>query len=117
MTIHDFQRRYEETLNDCGWILYLDEPGQCIEITTTNSYGEDVFYVFNNTELDDMPERLRLIADDIDIDEYVIRWLEAKHNGIQGVPGVQALVKAGEENKASLYGLSEALSKVSVETD
>jgi hypothetical protein len=48
-------------------------------------------------------------AESFDQDEHIEMWIEARHNGVRGVPSTRELVKDAEEIESMLKELSEAL--------
>lgn len=59
--------------------------------------------------LDDLPEKLADRYNDFDVEEEVKLYLEAKANGLAGVPDTVDLVDDVKEEEAILWDLSEAV--------
>lgn len=54
-------------------------------------------------------ENVKEYAESFDQDEHIEMWIEARHNGVRGVPSTRELVKDAEEIESMLKELSEAL--------
>lgn len=57
------------------------------------------------------------IYDYFDIDEHVEMWLEARQNGVAGVPSARELVEESEQIKADLDELVTTSEKIIVELE
>ena len=53
---------------------------------------------------------LQEYASDFDVDDHIEMWIEARHNGVQGVPNTRTLVEDAEAIQDMLDELAEALS-------
>ena len=62
-------------------------------------------------------DSLESYYEDFDIDEHVEMWVEARRNGISGVPSIRELVKDAEEIDAMILKLSQTLREMEVEDE
>lgn len=53
--------------------------------------------------------------EDFDIDEHIEMWVEAKKNGVSGVPSIRVLVDDAREMDAMILKLSQTLREMGVE--
>ncbi len=81
----------KKRIEDLGWRVNSDT---CIEIWTDTA-GRDVVIECNNPG--ELKETISNYRNGYDIDEEVEMFLEAKRNGLKGVPDVRTLVKDCEE--------------------
>ena len=68
-------------------------------------FGFDCFY----KDADDLETEIVKAYDDFDLDEHVEMWIEAKHNGVSGVPDVVTLVDDARDIDDMLACLHSAL--------
>lgn len=59
--------------------------------------------------MENFPDSVVECAEDFDVDEHVEMWIEAKKNGVRGVPSVSELVHDVEEIEEMLEDLAIAL--------
>ena len=71
--------------------------------------GQDVILTEFYKRFDDIPEKLYDRYEGFDIDDEVKMWLEAKDNGVAGVPDVRTLVDDAEWQESEILKLSEEL--------
>lgn len=74
----------------------------------TNRDRELNFVEFYET-LGDLPDKLADRYNDFDVEEEVKTYLEAKANGLAGVPGIVDLVEDVKEEEEILWDLAEAV--------
>lgn len=71
--------------------------------------GEDFSFYVGADTFDGIVRQVDSHANDFDVEEHVKLWLDAKYNGVGGVPGIVELVKDAEAIKQMLLDLAEAL--------
>ena len=101
--------KYLTVLKNQDWsVLDCYEDGS-IEIGKYSPAGEDFSIC---VETDNFPEAVSEYAANFDIDEHIEMWIEARRNGVSGVPSTRELVKDAEDIDEMLRELACALSKV-----
>lgn len=112
-----------DTATSMGWsyddINYAgDETGY--EFYQYSPAGEDFSFTAScgGADLSDDEKGKNLIkdivsyADDFDEDEHLEMWIEARGNGVGGVPGTRELVKDAEDIHSMLNALADELKKI-----
>lgn len=107
----------EKVIEDQGWYVGFCEQKSPITGCTEN-YAELSFYsnagenfcieVFYD-ELDNFPKEVMRAASDFDPEEHVAMWLDAKRNGIAGVPSIHDLVHDADDIQENLDDLATVL--------
>ena len=87
--------------SNCGWRAEMQEDGQA-EITWQNGEQDYVFYAKDADEIYEYWQNF-------DVEEEVTMWLDAKRNGVQGVPNLLRLVA---EEQAIDHDLEELAIRV-----
>lgn len=83
-----------------------------VEFSKYSPAGEDFsFYVFYDA-LTDLAHELYTYWQDFDVEEHVKMWLDAKQNGVGGVPDVVTLVEDAKEIESMLEELHDAVSAI-----
>jgi hypothetical protein len=84
-----------------------------ISVNVDDSGNVEIYYMVDTAETgiylpsdSDDVEKLDDYCDGFDIDEEVMLWLEAKQHGVQGVPGVEQLVREMQHREKLLYEIS-----------
>lgn len=62
-------------------------------------------------------DNLESYYENFDIDEHIEMWVEAKQNGVSGVPSIRELVDDAEEIEAMILKLLQTLQEMEVEDD
>ena len=97
--------KYREVCESLDWSVHEYDDGT-VELEKYSPAGEDFsFTVSSASPVDGIKE----YAAEFDIDEHIEMWIEARHNGVRGVPSTRELVKDAEEIESMLKELSEAL--------
>lgn len=104
----ELKSEYLNVLLEEGWYLsnYTDDGR--VEIGLFSPAGEDFFFC---VDVENFQEAVAEYADEFDIDEYVWMWMQAKHNGVAGVPSVRELVCDAEDIDQMLKELAFELGK------
>lgn len=102
------KKKYLEICENLNWEIYKYDDGT-VELRTESPAGEDFSFSVNSKNfIDDIKE----FAANFDIDEHIEMWVEAKNNGVSGVPSIRELVKDAEDIDEMLQELTIALCKV-----
>lgn len=102
--LNKFYETLKEAVNETGW-LSGDKDSEWLTIHIDNPAGEDYFIEVVNGDINSIIETIECQYNCFDVDEYVEMWLEAKRNGVGGVPGVKALVENAEYIEEALFKL------------
>ena len=97
-------RNWIEICEELGWNVTID--GDVVEFQQESPHGEDFSFAVNKNSI---AKNVFRYAENFDIDAHVLMWLEAKRNGVSGVPGLVELVEDAQEIQKMLDGLSDAL--------
>lgn len=97
---------YLKVLANQGWSVegYTDDGR--VELQKYSPAGED-FGICVETE--NFPEAVAKYAAEFDIDEHIEMWVEARKNGVKGIPSVRGLVFDAEDIDKMLQELASAL--------
>lgn len=95
----------QDLLDD--WRIDYNED-KTITFGRYTSTGEDWYFSISPTDKT-LCEQLYDWIMDFDINEDVYMWLEAKSNGVAGVPDVELLVESAKEKQAFVEELREIL--------
>lgn len=101
--------KYLEILEKQDWKVsnYTDDGR--VEIEKYSPAGED-FSVC--AEVENFPEAVMEYYMDFDVDEHIEMWVEARRNGVSGIPSVRRLAVDAEEINKMLEELAIALNEV-----
>lgn len=97
--------KYRDICEQLGWRITDDSYGH-IELEKYSPAGEDFSFIVCAKSF---VENVKEYAESFDQDEHIEMWIEARHNGVRGVPSTRELVKDAEEIESMLKELSEAL--------
>ena len=106
-----------DIIDECGWCIYKDnykdaQTGKFyVELSQGSPAGEDFSFGVWYQDAKDLVNEIKDYAEDFDTDEHVEMWIEAKRNGVSGVPSVSTLVEDAEEIQEMLDDLVTALDK------
>ena len=109
------KREIIEKAENLGWNVSFDINGakgdKYAEFRQYSPAGEDFgFTVFYDT-ISEVPQMVAQYAYDFDIDEHIEMWVEAKQEGVAGVPSIRRLVEDAEDIQEMLDKLSYELNK------
>lgn len=82
------KEKFIEICENLDWSVW--EGDEAIELRKYSPAGEDFSFIIDGTA--DLVEEVKKYAADFDVDEHVTLWLNAKREGISGVPSVIELV-------------------------
>ncbi|MEG2678803.1 MAG: hypothetical protein RR949_02620 [Oscillospiraceae bacterium] len=97
-------KQQEEICEKLGWTfsVYTD----CIELGKHSPAGEDFSFTVDK---DTFIDNVKGYAASFDIDEHIGMWIEARKDGVGGVPSTRELVKDAEDIDKMLQELAAAL--------
>ena len=100
-------KKHIEICEGLGWRAKKLDDGD-VELESYSPAGEDlVIYVSQKNFVNDIEE----YAENFDIDEHIEMWIEAKRNGVRGVPSARELVEDAYAIQKMLNELAEALTR------
>lgn len=106
--------KYRKICEDLGWSL-TDEGDGSFYVSQYSPKGEDFGF---SVPADNFVQAVREYYEDFDVDEHVEMWLEARKNGVQGVPAsIEALVYDAKAIDDMLEKLALALSDAEQEEE
>lgn len=100
--------KYLAILEKLDWavISYTDDGR--VELEKYSPAGEDFAIC---VEVENFPAAVEEYSAGFDIDEHIAIWIEAKKNGVSGVPPARELVHDAEDIDKMLQELSAALAE------
>lgn len=107
--MNELKQEYLDVLEMHDWtvISYTDDGR--VELQKYSPAGEDFSIC---VEVKNFPEEVAEYAANFDIDEHIEMWIEAKHNGVSGVPSARELVYDAEDIDKMLHELAAALAEL-----
>ena len=103
-----------------AWIEESQNNRTYVEMGQHSPAGEDFSMIIDfdaEDQCSGFRDSLESYYEDFDIDEHVEMWVEARRNGISGVPSIRELVKDAEEIDAMILKLSQTLREMEVEDE
>lgn len=98
-----------EIAEELGWSVYKGDD--YIELSFMPEAGEDFSFTVNNIgDIDDAEKEIYDYWQDFDSDDHTAMWVEAKQNGVKGVPSIRQILQGSDEIDAKLKELSESIS-------
>lgn len=105
------EKLFEECEN-LGWSVSEDQDAGTVELESYSPAGENLVVT---VEKENFAEKVSEYAEDFDIDEHIEMWVEARNNGVAGVPkSTRELVEDAEDIKEMLLQLADALHEIEV---
>lgn len=104
MMNYSYNNTYREVCENLGWTVREYETD--IDLAQYSPAGEDFSF---NVSRDRFVEDVRDYAYGFDPDEHIEMWVEARRNGVSGVPPIRRLVEDADDIAAMLDELSDAL--------
>ena len=96
--------KLREAAEAIGWSL--GESDGMVELETWSPAGEDFFFTVPRV---DVVNGVREFSRTFDTEEHVAELLEAKRNGLAGVPDVKTLVEDADAIREMLEDLADAM--------
>ena len=105
------KEKVEKIAENLGWnVAWGEQEGdKYVTFSQYSPAGEDFSFDVWYDILDEIPMKAYAVYVDFDIDEHIEMWLEAKRNGVGGVPSARVLVIDAEEICGMIYDLCEEL--------
>lgn len=100
--------KYIEACEKLDWTVHEGDGGT-VDLEKYSPAGEDFCFFVS---IEHFAEEIREYAAYFDIDAHIEMWIEARHNGMSGVPSTRELVKDAEDIDTMLKELAEAVTKV-----
>lgn len=104
----ELQKKYLEVLELHDWSVSSYTDDGRVELEKYSPAGEDFLICVN---IENFPEAVAEYAADFDIDDHIAMRIEAKGNGVRGVPATRELVHDAEDIDKMLQELADALSE------
>lgn len=103
------KQKYLDVLEKRDWSVsgYTDDGR--VELEWYSPAGEDFLMC---VEVENFPQAVYEYYEDFDADEHIAMWIEAKRNGVGGVPDTRRLVHDAEDIEKELEELADALAEV-----
>ena len=102
------EKQYLDVLENRGGAVSSYTDDGRVELEKYSPAGED-FSICVGVE--NLPSEVREYAAGFDIDEHIEMWIEARKNGVSGVPSTRELVKDAEDIDKMLQEIAAALSR------
>lgn len=91
-----------EGCENLGWSVSEDQEAGTVELESYSPAGENLVVT---VEKENFVEKVREYAEYFDIDEHIEMWVEARSNGVAGVPkSTRELVEDAEKIKEMCVG-------------
>lgn len=105
------EEKYRDICESLDWYIASEEDGY-IELEKYSPAGEDFIMT---VPAKSFVQEVQEYASDFDTDDHIEMWVEARHNGAQGVPSIRVLVEDADAIQDMLDELAEALSTIDTE--
>lgn len=108
---------------DWWWRALIEESQNgrtYVEMYQHSPAGEDFSMMIDfdaEDQCSSFRDNLESYYENFDIDEHIEMWVEAKQNGVSGVPSIRELVDDAEEIEAMILKLLQTLQEMEVEDD
>ena len=96
--------------DELDWSVSID--GDCWEFGKYSPAGEDFTFSVNVEDVENVWREVRQYANDFDTEEHIEMWVEARRNGVSGVPSIRRLVEDADDIDEMLDELADALREV-----
>lgn len=97
--------KIKEIAEHLGWEVDEHNDGT-VEFRDYSPAGEDISFTVNAKEA---AEEIYKCYDNFDVDEHIAMWIEARENGVSGVPSTRRLVEDAEDISEMLKELAGAV--------
>lgn len=100
------------------WIEKEQNDRTYVEMGKHSQAGEDFSMIIDfdaENQCSSFRDSLESYYEDFDIDEHIEMWVEAKKNGVSGVPSIREIVDDVREIDAMILKLSQTLREMEVE--
>ncbi len=93
--LFEFYRPIWEAIEDIGW--KVERNGNEVTLGNYSPAGEELYKTLYLDAEKDIPKQLYELYDSFDEEEHITMWVNAKQNGVAGVPSIQRLVHDAED--------------------
>ena len=107
--MRQLSKKYSVVLENRDWNVSSYTDDGRVELSWLSPAGEDFLICVH---VENFPLEVYEYYVDFDVDEHIAMWIEAKKNGVNGVPDTRRLVHDAEAIDEELRELAEALVKV-----
>lgn len=101
-----------EAAEKLGWSINIDRNDGAWEFSQGSPAGEDFSFTAGGTDPESVIEDVKDYACHFDIDEHIEMWIDARRNGVAGVPSTRELVTDAEAIDKMLQELAIALQEL-----
>ena len=115
---------YEAIINameGLGWEVDIriddDNDVKELELSNYSNLGEYLVYTINGTTPKELAIEIMDIYANFDVGSHVEFWVEAKMEGVKGVPSVKELIEDATEIEKMLKELSETVREIVMPTE
>ena len=106
--------KYIEVCERLDWTVHEYKDGS-VDVAKQSPAGEDFSFGVSS---ENFVEEVKMYAAYFDVDEHVEMWIEARRNGVRGVPSsIRELVEDAEDIDKMLEELADALAEVEDDDD
>lgn len=113
------KKKIIDTAEELGWSVDFEtqkypgkKPEKMVTFSQYSPAGEDFSFYETYESLPEIARQVYSYWQDFDVEEHVKMWLDAKANGVIGVPDVVTLVDDAREIETMLENLWYALSNL-----
>lgn len=103
------REKYLEILEKHDWRVSSYTDDGRVELEKWSPAGEDFIMCVS---VKDLPGSVMEYYNNFDVDDHIEMWVEARRNGVSGVPNIRALVEDAEAIEEMLKTLAGALAAV-----
>lgn len=107
--MNKLNEKYVEVLENHNWRIMGYVEDTAVELEKYSPAGEDFLVC---VEIENFSKAMVEYAEAFDIDEHVTMWIEAKSQGVKGIPSCRELVQDAEEIEKMLNEIVAALTSV-----
>ena len=100
-------KKLREVCENLDWRVIKCEDGT-VELETFSPAGEDVVV---SVPMKNFPEEIQAYYNDFDPEEHAEMWIEAKRNGVGGVPSIRCLIEDADAIDSMLEDLAIAVTQ------
>lgn len=97
--------KIKEIAERLGWKVNENNDGT-VDFCNYSPAGEDISFTVNANEA---AKEIYEYYDNFDVDEHIEMWIEARENGVSGVPSTHRLVEDAEDISEMLKELAGAV--------
>lgn len=99
--------KYIDACESLGWTVTEYEDGSA-DLSQYSPAGEDFSFC---VETENFAEEIRAYYNGFDPDEHAEMWIEAKRNGVGGVPSIRCLIEDADAIDSMLEDLAIAVAQ------